>query len=139
MIGSPASRGAFASVTGAGRGCFASAPVASAASAAIIASIETTGPAHPRMSLCQCVPRIPTLPPPSKCPLCPYIDDLRAASNLPLGSQATAGLTHQRADALGLRRQGHVRPRQRGVTGRLRSDDGADGYVNASLRRNVGL
>ena len=40
MIGSPASRGAVASVGGAGRACFAAAPVLSAASAASVTTAE---------------------------------------------------------------------------------------------------
>ena len=44
MIGSPASRGAVASVVGAGRDCLAAASAVGAASAAIAASVTTTGP-----------------------------------------------------------------------------------------------
>src|SRR5258708_15808371 len=43
MIGSPASRGAVASVGGAGRACLAAASAASAVTAAIAASVTTAG------------------------------------------------------------------------------------------------
>jgi hypothetical protein len=43
MIGSPASRGAVASVVGAGRACLAAASAVSAASAAIAASVTMAG------------------------------------------------------------------------------------------------
>ena len=43
MIGSPASRGAVASVVGAGRDCLAAASAVGAASAAIAASVTMTG------------------------------------------------------------------------------------------------
>ena len=43
MIGSPASRGAVASVGGAGRGCLAAAPTVSAVNAAIAASVVRAG------------------------------------------------------------------------------------------------
>ena len=43
MIGSPAARGAVASVVGAGRACLAAASAVSAASAAIAASVTMAG------------------------------------------------------------------------------------------------
>jgi hypothetical protein len=50
MIGSPASRGAVASVVGAGRACLAAASAVGAASAAIAAIVTMTGPLQRRVA-----------------------------------------------------------------------------------------
>src|SRR6267142_484570 len=54
MIGSPASRGAVASVGGAGRSCLAAASAVSAASAAIAASVTMAGLPQRRISTADC-------------------------------------------------------------------------------------
>jgi hypothetical protein len=54
MIGSPASRGAVASVVGAGRACLAAASAVSAANAAIAASVTMAGPPHRRVATVDC-------------------------------------------------------------------------------------
>src|SRR6267142_4644642 len=54
MIGSPASRGAVASVGGAGRACPAAASVVSAASAAIAASVTMAGGPQRRIATVDC-------------------------------------------------------------------------------------
>src|SRR5262249_5602401 len=54
MIGSPASRGAVASVVGAGRACLAAASAVSAASATIAASVTMAGPPQPRVATGGC-------------------------------------------------------------------------------------
>jgi hypothetical protein len=54
MIGSPASRGAVASVGGAERACLAAAPAVSAASAAIAASTTITEGPHRRIATVDC-------------------------------------------------------------------------------------
>src|SRR5882672_12490845 len=54
MIGSPASRGAVASVGGAGRVCLAAASAASAVSAAIAASITMAGGRQRRIATVDC-------------------------------------------------------------------------------------
>ncbi len=54
MIGSPASRGAVASVVGAGRDCLAAALAVSAASAAIAASVTMARPPQRRVARVDC-------------------------------------------------------------------------------------
>jgi hypothetical protein len=54
MIGSPASRGAVASVAGAGRACLAAASAVSAASSAIAASVTMAGPLQRRIATVEC-------------------------------------------------------------------------------------
>jgi hypothetical protein len=54
MIGSPASRGAVASVAGAGRASLAAAPAVSAVSAAIAASVTTAGIPERRLATVDC-------------------------------------------------------------------------------------
>jgi hypothetical protein len=54
MIGSPASRGAVASVVGAGRACLAAASAVSAASAAIAASVTMAGTPKHRVATVDC-------------------------------------------------------------------------------------
>src|SRR6266403_210485 len=54
MIGSPASRGAVASVAGAGRCCLAAASPVSAASAAIDPSVTMAAPPQRRISTADC-------------------------------------------------------------------------------------
>jgi hypothetical protein len=54
MIGSPASRGAVASVVGAGRDCLAAASAVGAASAAIAASVTMTGSRQRRVATVDC-------------------------------------------------------------------------------------
>ena len=54
MIGSPASRGAAASVGGAGRACLAAAPAVSAVSAAIAASVTMAGGLQRRIAMVDC-------------------------------------------------------------------------------------
>ena len=54
MIGSPASRGAVASVVGAGRDCLAAASAVGAASAAIAASVTMTGTPRRRVATLDC-------------------------------------------------------------------------------------
>jgi len=54
MTGSPASRGAVASVVGAGRACLAAASAVSAASAAIAASVTMAGTPQRRVATMDC-------------------------------------------------------------------------------------
>ena len=54
MIGSPASRGAVASVVGADRASLAAAPAVSAVSAAIAASVTTAGIPERRLATVDC-------------------------------------------------------------------------------------
>src|SRR6516162_3258468 len=54
MIGSPASRGAVASVVGAGRACFAAASAVSAASVAIAASVTIAEGPQRRVATLDC-------------------------------------------------------------------------------------
>jgi hypothetical protein len=54
MIGSPASRGAVASVGGAGRACLAAASAVSAVSAAIAASVTMAGGPQRRIAAVDC-------------------------------------------------------------------------------------
>jgi hypothetical protein len=54
MIGSPASRGAVASVGGAGRACLAAASAVSAVSAAIAANVTTAGGPQRRIAAVDC-------------------------------------------------------------------------------------
>src|SRR5665647_3434972 len=54
MIGSPASRGAVASLGGAGRGCLAAASAVSAVSAAIAASVTRAGGPQRRIARVNC-------------------------------------------------------------------------------------
>ena len=54
MIGSPASRGAVASVVGAGRDCLAAASAVSAASAAIAASVTMAETPERRVATVDC-------------------------------------------------------------------------------------
>src|SRR5882724_2215813 len=56
MIGSPASRGAVASVGGAGRACPAAASAVSAVSAAIAASVTMAGGPQRRIATVDCAP-----------------------------------------------------------------------------------
>jgi len=59
MIGSPASRGAVASVVGAGRDCLAAASAVGGASAAIAASVTMTGIPHVATVDCVVMNRFP--------------------------------------------------------------------------------
>src|SRR5450759_4435970 len=76
MIGSPASRGAVASLGGAGRGCLAAASAVSAVSAAIAASVTMAAGPQRRIATVNCAVANRLTPAPVEISIRAYVDQV---------------------------------------------------------------